>query len=87
MAVIWGLPNWVWLVIAGIALLVLVAIARALAIVFASLHELIDSLELSQQLLSASLESTRDEMEKMQEGLTRIGNRTPAQADAAWKDW
>lgn len=88
MGVIWGLPNWVWLVISGIALLVFVAIARALAVVFASIRDLIDSLELSQRMMTAALEQTRQEMEKMQDGLSRLSARGADGAEEpAWKEW
>lgn len=92
MAVIWGLPTWVWLAISGIALVVFIVIAHALAVVFASVRDLIDSLELSQRLMSAAVEQTRDEMEKMQEGLARLSARSGEPPDhpvhePSWKEW
>lgn len=88
MAVIWGLPTWVWLAISGIALVVFVVIARALAVVFASVRDLIDSLELSQRLMNSAVEQTREEMQKMQEGLARLSARSAEPSeDPAWKDW
>ncbi|HVL91173.1 MAG TPA: hypothetical protein VM841_13150 [Actinomycetota bacterium] len=87
MAVIWGLPNWVWYVLAGFALAGFLIIARVLVMLFAAFRELFESLELSQRMLTAALESTRSEMEKMQESMARIGNKSVEGGDPAWKDW
>ncbi len=87
MAVIWSLPTWVWVAVAIVVLGACALIVRVLAIVFASLRDLADSLELSGRMLTSALESTRTDLEQAKQGLERIGSGTTEPAEEAWKDW
>ncbi|MGH2829024.1 MAG: hypothetical protein ACRDJM_00925 [Actinomycetota bacterium] len=75
MAVLWGLPAWVWITVAGIAFCASLVILRVLRAAFAAVRELGESLELSSQVLRTTLEATRDEVTRAQEGLQRLGRR------------
>lgn len=87
MAVIWGLPTWVWIVVASVVCAACGLIARVLARAFVHAKELLESLETSRSLLASSLEATRDEMTRASENLARLGRRGEQPAGDAWRDW
>lgn len=91
MAIIWGLPNWVWLVVAGIAFATCLVIVRVLATLFAGFRDLFDSLQLTKQMLDASLESTRQELTVVQERMARLGARGEdggaEEVTDSWRNW
>lgn len=89
MAVIFGLPTWVWIAIAAIGAASCIVIGKALAAAFNSLREVTESLELSKRMLTMALRTARDESERTQQALARLGGRrqNADEPGGSWQDW
>lgn len=85
MGAIWGISPWAWIAVGAVAFVACIVIARVLLAAFASVRELADSLELSARMMRSTLEATRDEVSRTQEGLSRLGRRDETREP--WRDW
>ncbi|MHB8511522.1 MAG: hypothetical protein ACYDCC_05025 [Actinomycetota bacterium] len=88
MAVIWGVENWVWIAIGAISLSICVVILRVLARAVQGIRELTDSVTLSGKLLQDSISSARQEVERAQARLSKLGSSESEESESsAWGDW